>query len=60
MSTAEKLSNVVTRLLQSQGHRDTQKNRKALVARYFEIERDVLETEDEILLWTILNTSEPV
>jgi len=60
MTVAEKLHGVVARLLIAQGHRDTKKNRVALVKKYLEKPEGWAETEDEILLWKILNTSEPV
>lgn len=60
MTVAEKMHGVVARLLLSQGHRDTKKNRKALVECYLGKPEGWAETKDEILLWKILNTSEDV
>lgn len=60
MSVSEKLHAVVARLLIAQGHRDNKKNRKALVEKYLGKPHGWAETDDEILLWKILNTSEPV
>lgn len=58
--TVEIFRAVVVRLLQSQGHRVTDKNRKRLIAKYLDMPRTVPETPDEILLWKILNTSEDI
>lgn len=60
MTVAETLHAVVARLLRAQGHRDTKKNRKALIERYLGKPEGWAETKDEILLWKILNTSEPI
>lgn len=60
MSVAEHLHAVVARLLKSQGHRDTKKNRQALVTKYLSKPREWAETPDEKLLWKILNTSETI
>ncbi len=58
--TVEILRAVVVRLLQSQGHRVNDKNKKRLIEKYLDMARDVPETPDEILLWKILNTSEDI
>lgn len=60
MTVAQKLHGVVARLLIAQGHRDNKKNRKALIEKYLGKPAEWPETEDEILLWKILNTSENV
>lgn len=60
MSSADRLREAVSRLLQAQGYRDTTKNRQKLVKRYLEIDLSVLDTPDEIFVWKFLNTSEDV